>query len=155
MPIVPEKPLPFIPERDTIFFRSLDRPQGGLQSLACSVTGFENIQHLALPLQKSGLPLRNEWKMCLGLFRDLKTLTFLVGGKDQSWVGEEEIELRNIEEWFVDGRERMMKCDGWSLDVAEIGRFLSGANFEERMKGSWDDEWNGVNARVVAWKKGE
>lgn len=152
-PVVAEKPLPFIPERDTIFFRSLDRPQGGLQSLACSVAGFENIQHLALPLPSNGLSLRNEWRMCLGLFRDLKTLTFLVGSKEQSWVEDGEIELRDVEEWFADGRDRMVKVDKWLLDVSEVGPFLSGVNFEERMRGSWDDEWEGINVRVAAWKK--
>ena len=35
-PVEPEKALPFIPESDTIFFRSLDRPQGGLQSVRLS-----------------------------------------------------------------------------------------------------------------------
>jgi hypothetical protein len=150
---VAEKALPFIPENDTVFFRSLDRPQGGLQSMACSVAGFENIQHLALPLLGSGLPLRNEWKMCLGLFRDLKTLTFLVGGKDQSWLGEEEIELRDVEEWFMDGRSRQVKIDRWLLDVNEVGMFLSGACFEQRMRRSWDEEWEGINVRVVTWRK--
>jgi len=154
LPEVVEKPVPFIAESDTIFFRSLDRPQGGLQSLACSISGFENIQHLALPLRASGLPLRNEWKMSLGLFKDLKTLTFLVGGKDQTWFGDSEIELRETGEWYADGRDRMVKCDTWLLDVDEIGRFLSGQCFEERMRGSWDDEWPGINVRVVAWRKG-
>jgi hypothetical protein len=154
MQAVAEKALPFIPESDTVFFRSLDKPQGGLQSIACGVSGFENIQHLALPLQPSGLPLKNDWKMCLGLFRDLKTLTFLVGGKDQSWIDEEEIELRDIEEWYSDGRDRLIKVDKWLLDIGEIGEFLSSVCFEQRMKGSWDDEWLSVNVRVVAWAKG-
>lgn len=152
-PSVAERSLPFIPENDTVFFRSLDRPQGGLQSMACGVSGFENIQHLALPLPPKGLPLKNDWKVCLGLFRDLKTLTFLVGGKDQSWRGGEEIELRDLEEWYSDGRDRSVKVDGWSLDVAEVGRFLGGACFEKRMRGSWDSEWPGLNVRVVAWTK--
>lgn len=143
-PVRQEKTLSFIPESDTVFFRSLDRPQGGLQSMACSVMGFENIQHLALPLQGTGLPLRNEWRMTLGLFRDLKTLTFLVGGRDQSWFGEEQIELRDVEEWFADGRQRLVKVDKFLLDVSEVGRFLSGASFEQRMRGSWDDEWRGI-----------
>jgi hypothetical protein len=125
-----------------------------VQSMACNVAGFENIQHLALPLQSSGLPLRNEWRMTLGLFRDLKTLTFLVGGKDQTWFGEEQIELRDVEEWFVDGRQRLVKVDRYLLDVGEVGSFLSGASFEQRMRGSWDDEWDSLNVRVVAWRKG-
>ena len=153
-PTVPEKPLPFIPGTDTLFFRSLDRPKGGLQSMACSLAGFEAIQHLALPLPSRGLALRNEWKMCLGLFRDLRTLTFMVGSKEQSWIDEDEIELRDVEEWFVDGRERMLKVDKWLLDVSEVGLFLSGENFEQRMRGSFDGDWGGINVRLVAWKKG-
>jgi hypothetical protein len=153
-PFVAEKPLPFIPDTDTVFFRSMDRPQGGLQSLACNLAGFENIRHLALPLPSNGLPLRNEWKMCLSLFRDLQTLTFLVGCKEQAWVEDEEIELRDVDEWFLDGRERRVKVDKWLLDVSEVGRFLSGLNFEQRMRGSWDEDWKGINVRVVAWRKG-
>lgn len=87
------------------------------------------------------------------MFRDLKTLTFLVGSKEQSWVEDGEIELRDVEEWFADGRDRMVKVDKWLLDVSEVGPFLSGVNFEERMRGSWDDEWEGINVRVAAWKK--
>lgn len=154
-PFVAEKPLPFIPDIDTVFFRSMDRPQGGLQSLACNLAGFENVRHLALPLPSNSLPLRNEWKMCLSLFRDLQTLTFLVGCKEQTWVEDEEIELRDVEEWFLDGRERRVKVDKWLLDVSEVGRFLSGLNFEQRMRGSWDEDWKGINVRVVAWRKGD
>ena len=122
--------------------------------MACSIAGFENIQHLALPLHGSGLPLKNEWKMCLGLFRNLKTLTFMVGGKDQSWFGENDIELRDVEEWYMDGRPREIKIDRWLMNVNEVGRFLSGICFEQRMRGSWNEEWEGLNVRVVAWKKG-
>lgn len=43
---------------------------------------------------------------CFHDFQDLKTLKFLVGGRDQSWTEEGEIELRDVEEWFVDGRDR-------------------------------------------------
>ena len=153
-PFVAEKPLPFIPHTDTIFFRSLDRPQGGLQSLACNLAGFENIRHLALPLPTSGLPLRNEWKMCLSLFRNLETLTFMVGCNEHSWLGDEEIELRDAEEWYQDGRARTVKVDKWLLDVSEVGPFLSSLNFEQRMRGSWDEDWKGINVRVVAWRKG-
>jgi hypothetical protein len=152
-PFVVERPLPFMPETDTVFFRSMDRRQGGLQSLACNLAGFENIKHLALPLPTSGLPLRNEWKMCLSLFRNLETLTFMVGCKEHSWLGEDEIELRDAEEWYQDGRARTVKVDKWLLDVSEVGPFLSGLNFEQRMRGSWDEDWKGINVRVVAWRK--
>lgn len=151
--VVAEKPLPFMPKSDTIFFRSMDKPQGGLQSLACNLAGFESIRHLALPLPARGLPLRNEWKMCLSLFENLETLTFMVGCKEQSWLEDEEIELRDVEEWYQDGRARTVKVDKWLLDVSEVGPFLSSLNFEERMNGSWDEDWKGVNVRVVAWRK--
>ena len=77
----------------------------------------------------------------------------MAGGKDQPWFSEDEIELREVGEWFVDGRERMVKCERWLLDVEDVGRFLSGRVFEERMRGSWDEEWKGINVRVVAWRK--
>jgi hypothetical protein len=132
----------------------MDAPQGGIQSIARSMTGFDCIQHLAIPLPSRGLNLRNEWKRCLALFQDLKTLTFLVGGNDQNWLGEGEIELRDVEEWFVDGRARTVSVEGWSLDIGEVSQFLGGRCFEERMRGAWDSEWMGVNVRCVAWKKG-
>jgi len=78
----------------------------------------------------------------------------MVGGRDQSWLSEEEIELRDVEEWFADGRDRTVKVERWLLDVTEIGKFLGGAKFEARMRGSWDDGWQGINVRCVAWKKG-
>lgn len=163
-----EKALAFLPDSDTIFFRSLDRPAGGLLSLCRNVRGFERIRHLALLLPKTGLPLKNEWRACIGALRDLKTLTYLVGGGDQRWgfegkevgdgvvgEGEGEIELRDVEEWFCDGRDRMVKVDGWTLDVQEVGRYLGGKCFESRMvEWAWSGCWEGINVRVVAWRKG-
>lgn len=89
--------------------------------------------------------------------RDLKTLTYVVGDMNQ-WVGFRYAKLRDVEEWFVDGRDtRCLDCDFLCLDVKELGGYLSGSKFEKRVKAShgWrfgDEEWKGINVRVVAWK---
>ena len=114
MKVVPKTApkVPFVPERDTIFFGSLDHiHSNGLASLHRSISVVSKIQHLALPLPPHSLPLRNEWLGMLHDFDDPKALTFLVGGTDQSWVNEGEIELRDVEDWLVDGRDRSFRVN--------------------------------------------
>lgn len=84
----------------------------------------------------------------------------MLGGRDQGWVEDGEIELRDLEEWFADGREREYKVRDWVLDVGEVASFLGGQYFVEwgRDRGwskgmTWAKDWEGVNVRVVAWKK--
>jgi hypothetical protein len=150
--------LRFNPALDTIFFRSLDQPfgKGGLLELSHHVNNVEWIQHLAVPLCSAYLPPNNEWKRAIANMRDLKTLTYVVGDMNQ-WVGCRYAKLRDVEEWFVDGRDtRCLECDFLCLDVKELGRYLSGRKFEQRVKAShgwrFGDEWKGINVRVVAWK---
>ena len=109
-----------------------------------------------MPLSRAYLPPNNEWKRVLANLRDLKTLTYVVGDMNQ-WVGCKYAELRDVEEWFRDGRERRFECDFLCLDVKDLGRYLSGARCEKRLKASYGllsaDEWKGINVRVVAWKR--
>lgn len=86
------------------------------------------------------------------MLENLKTLTFMVGGRDQTWAGEGEIELRHVEEWLLDGRERTVGVEGWKIDMKHVGKVIGGRLFEERMKGR-TGEWTGVSVRVVAWSK--
>lgn len=95
-------------------------------------------------------------------FDDPKTLTFLVGGRDQSLVNEGEIELKDIEDWFVDGRDRSFRMRWRVVDVGEAGRLLGGQYFLEwvRDRGfahgeKMRDDWEGFNVRVITWKKGD
>jgi hypothetical protein len=113
----------FVPERDTIFFRPLGRsPNDGLKCLRDRIA-VSKIQHLALLLPPNGMPMRGQWRKSSHDFEDLKTLTFMLGGRDQSWMGEGEIELRELEEWFLDGRTREYKVREWIFDVDEVARF--------------------------------
>lgn len=154
----------FVPERDTIFLRSIDY-QGNVARLPVrQFYGIEKIRHLALCFPSSSLPLRDEWKHILASrFENLKTLTFMLGSRDQSWVDEGEIVLRDLEEWFLDSRSREYWVNGWLLDISEVGKAISGESFDKRIRGKirsekrtrWTGvkEWEGINVRVVAWSK--
>jgi hypothetical protein len=88
----------------------------------------------------------------------LKTLTFMLGSKEKSWRGTQRvIELRDFEQWFVDGRSRdVSKGNGGKVDVKDVeshmrtttaaigGLYEFGSKARNRM----------VNVRVVAWKRG-
>ncbi|KAG9248519.1 hypothetical protein BJ878DRAFT_476376 [Calycina marina] len=132
----PAKSVSYVAERDTIFFRPLNGRRSGIRCLTLNVSGFRNIQHLALPLPANGFTLRSEWNERLSEFRDLKTLTLMVGGRDQSWFGHDEIELRGTKEWYADGRDRTVNCDKRLWDVDEIVLELwLGGSIHEAQKG--------------------
>jgi hypothetical protein len=126
------------------------------------------MRHLALPLSAViGIPPREiEGFKYLLAYLNLETLTLVVGEKEKSWVRDRYVELRNVEEWLADGRERIVCCEGFWLDTVEVGRYLSGQLFDEGMRArpsSWLGAlppmnyaaWKGVNVRVVAWKRKE
>lgn len=111
-----------------------------------------------------------EWKRILVTrFPKLKTLTWMLGGKDQSWIEDREIVLRDLEEWYADGREREMLVEStYLLDVSEVGKYMSGNVFDMKIRGrgkpkqvhwgvkpGWKGttDWKGLNVRVVAWLK--
>ncbi len=73
---------------------------------------------------------------------NLDTLTLLVGEKEKGWGKGKYVELRDVEEWFVDGRERKVDVDGVTLDVADVGRYLSGEHFEEMMRKEVQGNWH-------------
>jgi hypothetical protein len=150
---------------NTIFFRSLDRKASdGFESLRHHVSNISGIQHLALSLPPRGLSKQDEWYRVLHGYKILKTLTFLVGSREQSWLEEGEIELRDVEEWLVDGRERLIRMRNLLFDVGdELGRFMMGPwllvgvramGWFDGMYSGKDWEWM-PNFRVVAWRKGK
>lgn len=96
---------------------------------------------------------------------ELKTVTFMVGSKEKSYRGtQRSIELRDVEQWFVDGRSRdIHKGDGGTIDVDDVGSYLK----NQVPFTSYTSSSNGghrrligrpgsrvVNVRVVAWKRG-
>jgi hypothetical protein len=155
----PNKTIHFRPEYDTIFLRSLDNyKQNDLGSFIGRFDGMETIQHLAIPLEQRGIPSRREWQRILGSMQALKTLTFMVGSKEKTWRGSHRgIELRDVEQWFVDGRDRdVCRGNGGKVDVKDVESYMKsstavigsvyhiGSRSRNRV----------VNVRVVAWKRG-
>jgi len=101
---------------------------------------------------KSSSQTRKRALLSLGA---LKTLTLLVGEKEKSWKGEKWIQLRDVEEWFSDGRQREVSCEGLTLDVADLGTFMSGERWIWFVCFGSGVEWAGIHVRVAAWKRGD
>ncbi len=88
----------------------------------------------------------------------LKTLTFMLGSKEKSWRGTQRgIELRDFEQWFVDGRSRdVCRGNGGKVDVKDVESYMRtttaaiGGLYEIGSKSGNRT----VNVRVVAWKRG-
>lgn len=148
----------FVPSRDTIFLRTLDNANFSLGTSGWRMKGVELIQHLAVPLDsKKGLPSRTEWGNMLLELRALKTITFLIGCEEKSWKGERPIELRDMEQWFVDGRYRLVRNGRERMDIADVPAYLMGKDFSRRPPGPEARPGTApkiVNVRVVAWKRG-
>jgi hypothetical protein len=148
----------FNPDRDTIFFRSLNYPLVDLGSFVNEIIGIATIQHLAVPLEQKGLPSRDEWQLILWSMKALKTLTFMVGSKEKCWQGSQRgIELRDFEQWYVDGRSREINCrgSGGRIDVRDVGTFMTSPPYVKvpgYVPGT-PFQIRGVNVRVVAWKR--
>jgi hypothetical protein len=66
--------------------------------------------------------------------------------------------LRDIEEWFTDGRSRTYNCSGQMMDIEDVVKYLNGRRFEERIRRPANISipgFRGINVRAVAWKKDE
>jgi hypothetical protein len=85
------------------------------------------IQNLAIPLELGkGIPSKLQWHGILSSMPELKTVTFMVGSKEKSWRGiQQSIELRDVEQWFVDGRSREVhRGNGGTIDVKDVEPYL-------------------------------
>lgn len=151
----------FIPERDTIFFRPMDYSMNNrLRSIPPNFGGhLICIEHVAIPLDlKKPTPCALYWTHDIRAFPKLKTLTFMLGCAEKSWIGDPLIELREMEHWFADGRKRTLDIDvehrvGWQkkqfvegegwLDVAALSAFVAKCAVPNRP----------LAVRVVAWKR--
>jgi hypothetical protein len=90
--------------------------------------------------------------------KSLKILTLMVGGRENSWLGRHNIVLRDVEEWFADGRSRTYNCGGQMMDIEDVVKYLNGRRFEERIRRPTNisiPRFRGINVRAVAWKKEE
>lgn len=90
----------------------------------------------------------------------LKTLTFMLGSKEKSWRGTQRgIELRDMEQWFVDGRSRdVFRGNGGMIDVKEVESVYAKPFAVRSHAYLYPPRSRIVNrvvsVRVVAWKRG-
>ena len=94
----------------------------------------------------------------LASMRQLKTVTFMIGSSEKTWRGAQQtIELRDVEQWFMDGRSRDVGNDGLAVDVSEVTshmRNLIESNTRSYV-GARKSSARAINFRVVAWKRGD
>jgi hypothetical protein len=160
----------FFPERDTLFFRTPYYYPLLLDTIRLEYPGLTQVKHIAIPLDESdphAIPMSGVWQQAVQGWASLKTVTFMLGCNEKSWLGEEGIELRSLEQWFVDGRDRKVSCrDGVKIDVAAVGEYMmsdeyataeigpvgpAGLNY---ISGRARNSEKLVKVRVVAWKRG-
>lgn len=132
----------FDPANDTIFLRNLDRPRRDVHFFRSQVQGAGSIRHLSHPLSLIGPPPHRVWKAAIATLFNLDTITLLVGEKEKGWEKSKYVELQDVEEWFVDGRERKVDVDGVMLDIGDVGRYLSGEHFEKMIKEEVQGNWH-------------
>ncbi|KAF8853337.1 hypothetical protein BDZ45DRAFT_79870 [Acephala macrosclerotiorum] len=158
----------FVPERDTLFFRPMDHSlENRVITLWSAFRGLHRIEHIAIPLDlKRPIPHSAQWisDMSDRFFLNLKTLTFMLGCEEKSWLGDASIELRDLEQWCMDGRKRTMKFDHgrwWAamqhyddkspFDITELSSRMV-AEDEQRYKRVMVGR-KPLKVRVVAWKR--
>jgi len=156
----PNRLLLFNPQRDTIFLRSLDTSANELHNMMHDIEGIDCIQHLALPLKRGRwFPSQGTWHHVLSFMRQLKTVTFMIGSSEKTWKGiQQTIELRDLEEWFMDGRCRDVgKGEGYVIDVSDVAsrmRRLTEVT-SRRYPTTYRASACAIQFRVVAWKRGD
>ncbi|KAK2628074.1 hypothetical protein QTJ16_002720 [Diplocarpon rosae] len=151
--------------RDTVFFRTLDLfssdPLGNVLRSICGPNN--NIQHLALPLNLDDLAQAKTWAPSLRRLRRLRSVTFMVGSKEKSWAKSGAIELRPLDQWFADGRDRWIErgCAKEAIiDVTEVATWLLTPDLRvlralrRALPLSQPTRiCHPISIRVVAWKK--
>jgi hypothetical protein len=173
----PNSTFRFTPETDTIFFRNLSSPLEANYCLPNRIHDIDKIQHVALPLNLKRIPLPGELTWIFTDMKSLKTLTLMIGCEEKSWRAGKWVDLRDLEEWYVDGRERRVELrSGWDqshiitisppgalgpkVDISKLAEmYLQSQAFESRTTVRpgrrprtvlrKDDKL--VNIRIVAW----
>jgi hypothetical protein len=86
----------------------------------------------------------------------LKTVTFMIGSMEKSWRGAQQtIELRDVEQWFEDGRCRNVGFGDKAIDVSDVGVRMrrltdtTSRSYHPRFRSAA----SAINFRVVAWKR--
>ena len=184
--------LNYVPPTDTIFFRTLDKytknytifgdyndhDLGPFNGLTSDVYNKSKIRHLAIPFPEKGLPASHGWKKAISYMTSLRTLTFIVGCESMPWSSGKWVQLRDVEEWYADGRDRIVSVNGKMMDIAEVAGYLSNKEYMGRQLGhpdhpgshgfggrneyarnhklthpEWRPGWNWIDVRVVAWRR--
>jgi hypothetical protein len=129
----------------------------GTSSIPYMIDGINAIQHLAIALKDRGLPSPREWRRLLVTLKELKTVTFLLGCEEKSWSDKKHIELRDLEEWYVDGRDRLISCyTGEKIDVRTVGSYMTRREFHRKgiqISPASTRAPAMVTIRVMAWKR--
>jgi hypothetical protein len=131
--------------------------------------GMSSLQHIAIPLDlKRSVSRHLFWPNDFYYFPKLKTLTFMLGCAEKTWRGDPSIELRDMEEWFADGRQRTVLVAGYFMQLPHDGEgYAKTGQMSER----WRDRCRrdiadlakilerfagphrNLAVRVVAWKR--
>lgn len=88
----------------------------------------------------------------MGSFRDLKTVTFMLGCAEKGWFGHPSIELRDLEQWFADGRKRTVEVSGQRMDISELAGFMNSTGYRIAINAPPYPR-KPFNIRVVTWKR--
>lgn len=113
---------------------------------------FCGLKHMALPLSvfdsrysKGPYPIALA-NMIFEL--RLETLTLVLGAYHNTWLSVKYVELRDLEEFFLDGRDRSFEWGSWKGDISELAGYLEGLT-----RGIRAIPIFAKHVRVVAWNK--
>lgn len=149
----------FSPRRDTIFFRAMGHSIAN-EPKEIYLNGMGQLRHIAIPFEMKKLVRQSSFSTLSMRFPNLQTLTLVLGCEEKSHRGDPSIELRNLDEWFADGRPRTAKVvNGDHIrraaptqaelvtlrDVAELPTIIS--RWAQTRPGS------SIAVRIVAWKR--
>lgn len=156
---LPNPRLAFDFEHDTVFFRPVsssfliqDNPSLLVNFIRAS---HSIVQHIAFPIcLKRELHVR-DLRATLSAFIGLKSLTLMLGCEEKSWRGDSSIELRDLREWFADGRSRTIIVEDPTTfhkkhcpqcrqlcDITDLAQLIA-----QRLRP------RDIAVRIVAWKR--
>lgn len=143
---------------DTMFLREAEI-RNFTWFLPGSYINFHNVEHLALPLsvfnpQCSEGAYPGKLTNILSTL-GLETLTLVLGTYQNTWLVDQYVELRDIEEFFLDGRDRGFEFEDWKGDILDLAKHLEGLKSRVRLTNVLYKKRPrfAKHVRVVAWKR--
>ena len=121
-------PIPYNPQRDTIFFRPLDIIRNLDYQLWADFSQLRTIQHIAIPLDQDPKldPLdvleQVVWRRLLEACDNLKSITFVLGSEEVSRKSWGTVEARRVENWALEGihERKGLEWKGKRINVADL-----------------------------------